>query len=202
MKKHNSTELIPLNEDGTKVKIMYYHLDGSKKELLNETEEQCSLPQFICKFDGFGTIEIPQISLGDGDDKYQQTKKLEFGKKLFATFFTSEDHFSRNMSPYDYEIVTPTKPIKENDYVGLYNDIYSRMKLWNGDTAKDIPEEHRPHFLKQIERFQNDKSKQDFLCGYVMTMLKFELIRPKVKSFIDEYLQQNPQYKYVRIFND
>ena len=171
----------------------------SKKELLTEIEAECSLPQFICEFDGFGTIEVPKISLGN-DGKYNQTKTLVFGKKLFATFFKNEDHFKSQISPYDYEIVTPQKPFKENNYVGLYDDIYSRMKLYNGDIEKDIPSKDR--LLKQLKRFQNDKTKQEFLSGYVMTMLKFEIIRPRVKLFIDEYLKQNSQFKYVRVFSN
>ena len=129
-------------------------------------------------------------------------KKLEFGKKLFATFYKSSDDFGSQLSPNDFDFATPKKQFIENDYSNLYNNIYARMKLMNGDSVRDFPKKDRPLALKQLEIYKTDKSKQEFLIEYVMPMLRFELLRPKVKLFIDEYIKNNPEYKCVRVFCD
>jgi hypothetical protein len=187
MQKFDTIKYEPLNAYKTKVKLTYF----LNNEFVEEAEAECSLPQVICDFDGFNEIEE---NIGDGGPR-----TITFSKKLFATFYTNKDHFYNNREPYDYENLTSENPMKENNYAGLFEDIYTRMKFMVGDTVKDVPQEHQGEFLKQIEKYNNPDEKQKFLRIYVNTLLKYEEIRPKVKSFIDEYLKQNPQYKFIRI---
>lgn len=185
MENYNEIECSSVNEDGTRINIKYLH----NGKLLNEVEAQCSLPQFICDFEGISKVDT-------------QNEIIYYGKKLVAVFFTNENHFDTQISPFDFLLVKPSIPIKEDGFSDLYRDIFYRMKLWDDDKALHIIESERENYLKQMEKFKTDKSKKDFLVEFVLRMIQFELIRPKVNNFIKEYLEKNKEYKYVRIFSN
>lgn len=106
----------------------------------------------------------------------------EDGKdKFYVEFFTKDKKFNIQVSPMDYETHTPDKPMRSDNYGSLYDDIHYRMNM--GD------------------KIENPKWKQDFMTKYVFPMLRFELVRSKIKIFIDEYMLENPKYIYARIYS-
>ncbi len=154
-----------------------------------ESSTVSSLPQFICDFDGISNVNT-------------ETNETTYGKGLFAMFFTDEERFNVNISAYDYIIFKPSTIIKDSDFSTLYDDIFHRMKLIGGEFAFQVPEEQRADYLKNFEKCKTDESKKDFLLNFVMTLIQFELIRPKVNDFVKKYLEENKEYKYVRVFSN
>lgn len=203
--KFDSYKIIQSDSDVTKVKIVYSKrkvsnvIDESTDIFIREEEAERTMPIYLCDFDGFGLIEmdLPSDFHHDGIVR----TRLNFGKQLFAEFYTNGEHFMGNMSPYDYECIMPKSPMKENGYPDLYDAIYLRMKYWNGDTANGMNEANYQTKREELKPMQTDKHKKDFLLGFVATMLKFEAVRTSVKGFVDQYMTDNPKYKYVRIFN-
>jgi hypothetical protein len=137
-----------------------------------------SLPQYICKFNN---------------------------KRLFVIFYTNENDWINGNQAQDIEQVTPTKPFKENNYTGVYDDIFWRMenkrilldRISNDDR---ISEKDKKEILRNLKEQQSDEGKQKFLEEVVRLFLNFEIIRPTVKLFIDQYMKTNPQYTYASIF--
>ncbi len=174
--------------DSTKIITRYYNSDYGNLEFLYDVESECSSPQFICEIEGFGKI-------------VRTDKVITFKNKLYAQFFTHQDHLRKLMQVYDFEIITPTNPMKENGWADLYNSIVSKTKMIDGGLVNELPIEYKEQYIEHIKTYQTDKSKEEFIDGFIRTMINFEKLRPQVKRFVDKYFHENQQLKFARIFD-
>lgn len=204
IKKPNMWDVKPLNEDGTRVEILSYFCnngDTGSPELLDTEIGECSAPIFISNIDGINETEqeIPALS---EFGKPPITKKIKFGNKLYAKFYTNEHHFNNQLLVYDYEYITPEKPMQENNYKKLCDGLYGTLKHFNGAYEKDIPEDARQEYMEKVKEFDTEESKKKWLTGFVTPMLKYESMRPDIKKIVDDYMSKNPQYVCARIYRD
>lgn len=127
-----------------------------------------------------------------------------YGEKMYAQFFAKKDNFI--VAPDDYEYMLPKKPFKKNNYAGLYDDIFDRMKMRTIEYAESLPKrgnemkKYRLEMIDFMKELQSPECKESFLKKIAIPFLRFEEIRPIVKKFIDNYLKKHPQFKYIRIF--
>lgn len=170
---------------------------------MKSKDSKCTEPIFICQ------IETPYPNTVDGiisiknnlGEQKRPKFKVTFSNKLFAQFFENENDFHLGMSPFDLEISTPKKIMSDNGYAHLYDEIFSRMKYMSGEEVEKYPEGAiRENYLEFVRKMQTEQNKEDFIKSYVRNMINFEELRPQVKKFIDKYFQENPHYKYARIF--
>lgn len=165
------------------------------EEMSNKTT-----PQYICDFDGF-TVNFSKPFQIVGEPIGETSHELVPCRKIYATFFKDENEFMCNVSAYDYCLITPDNPIKINQYELLYDFILNQMKRFNGDTAHEVPEVHRTDFLNHIKNYQTPEAKEQFLKCTVLSLIKFEEIKPIVKEFVDKFLSENKEYKYATVYS-
>jgi hypothetical protein len=189
-KEYKKIDFITCDEDKNKTKIIYYYdCNESKKELTHEEYSECSSPQFICDFD-----EQPK----DNTICYKKDKS-----GLYAIFFTNKTHFFSEQGAYDFSRSYPENPFKSNGYEELYDFILSSMKQTNGDFISEVSENYKESYLKAIEDFKSSEKFKEYKESFLKRIgdnLKFEEKRPIIKSFIDEYIKNNPKYTCVRIY--
>jgi hypothetical protein len=179
----NHWSITPLDKDKTRFEIKHYQTKNGEglpksENLLCITEEECTPAMFVRNLNSH---------------------------RLYAVFYTGVHIYRHQCTAYDSALVTPSEPFQEDGYGKLYDSIYLRLQHFGGDLLKnykDDDEKGKQEYLAYCEQFKSDSAKKDFLIKVVYKMLSFELVRPRIKKLVDDYLKKNPQYKYVRIFSD
>lgn len=128
---------------------------------------------YICDFKGYGKFVV--------ENEISGRIEYHFQEGLYAQFYTDENPFM--LQPYDYYLITPTKPLVVNNFDKLYDNILDRMKF---------------HTNNGLTSFTH---KKDFLHIFVRPQIEFEECTPIVKKFTDEYMNKHPQFKFARIYS-
>jgi len=148
-------EFVPINNDGTKLKLMYY-FDG--EEPIYEKDIECSLPQFICDFD-----EKPT------DNKIFYN---EHNMGLYAVFFTDKLHFASEQSAYDFEFVSPEQPIESIGYKDLYDFIHIRIESYKEDKEGFV------NLIRELLKYEDKRHIiKSFIDEYTKNNPKFIYVR-------------------------
>ncbi len=115
--------------------------------------------------------------LFDGERKSKVTSG-EPKNELYVDYF-AELGKDGMFGAFDLCVVTPYSPIQfDKRYEDLYGSIYERMTKYD-----DVI-----------------KNRESFLKEFVMFCMEFELISSDILKKVDEFMKQNPQYKFARIY--
>lgn len=188
----NSKKIFVLDKERLGVRIEYY----------SETD------RFLGEIFSYTTPEVVfNVNVEVNDDNVIENK-------IAVKFYTNKDHLFFDSKSDDYLFVNPEKKelngwvfFSEKPFVfekpslaELYDNIFYKMKFFGGLCVDNFSEEHKEIHLNHIKQFQNNESKESFLTKYVRELLLFDLAFPKIKSFVESWLADNPDYKYARVF--
>lgn len=154
-----------------KTKELIINQYNEQNELENKIHSYCTDEIKICDFDGYGIIQT--IS----------GKTIEFEKTLYAQFFTTKTHIELFIEPYDVDVIY-YKNVKNN--IDYYNEIYDRMKYYEKLYKNDV------------EKYKDIKDK--FVGGFILLISSYIKCKNKVLEFVDNYIKENNEYKYIRIY--